>query len=77
MSFDEFSGIIMSGLMFLICLASLVGGLRKKPNPFFWLPDGHKTYYLKKPVHYVIFGIAGILLSVIFVLRFLHILILW
>lgn len=76
MSFDEILNIVMCGFMFLIALAALIGGLRKKPNPFFWLPE-RKTFYLKKPVHYVIFGIAGILFSVIFVLRFLHIWVLW
>ncbi len=61
--FDVVFRSILAFFLLLIGLAALIGGLRKSPNPFFWLkPD--RTTYLKTPMHYVLFG-CGCLLVVI------------
>ncbi|MEO5562160.1 MAG: hypothetical protein ABIR18_01970 [Chitinophagaceae bacterium] len=63
---------VMASLMLLIGLAAFIGGLKRKPNPFFWIKD-FKAIYLKTPTHYLIFGIVCILLSIFFLVRFITI----
>jgi hypothetical protein len=62
-NFDVIAKSILALLLLFIGLTAVIGGLRKKPHPFFWL-KGEQVGFLKTPMHYVLFG-AVCLLAVI------------
>jgi uncharacterized membrane protein HdeD (DUF308 family) len=65
MNFDFFFRILLGLLVLLMGLAAFIGGLKRRPNPFFWLKN-YKSTFLKTPTHYVIFGVIAILASLFF-----------
>ena len=67
-SFDLVIKLILAFFVLLIGLAAFIGGLKRKPKPFFWTSDNTWTY-LKTSTHYVIFGAISILAALFFIGR--------
>ena len=71
-SFDLIFKLVLACFVLIIGLIALVGGLKRKPKPFFW--TSNNSTYLKTSSHYIIFGTISIAIALFFIVRVLRLL---
>ena len=62
--------IFMGAILLFIASAALIGGILKKPKPFFWNSRAHDI--LKTPTQYIIFGASFMLFSITIIVKALR-----